>query len=285
MMLHSSINDANENVNVNVNVNVNANVNADVNVNDKNKINNSGSGSGSGSKPVTIILPQQYIPPVSPHHNSSSPSPLHSIHIQPALLTPAQTTKCLHLAREHAERTGCWSKGKDSDRHSSYATVDFPILGSDGECEPLERYLYEVLDFEARVLGVLADRYGLDTEDLSFMDLFCSSYRVDNHDINDDIINNNNSNSNNNNNNNNHGTTMDRLAPHRDGSLLSFTIPLSPSTTYLGGGTTFDALRDVDPALHPAYDGVLLPGGVVRVRNAGDAVLHSGKVLHGGGVG
>ena len=71
MMLHSSINDANVNDNVNVNVNENVNVNVNVNANDKNKINNSGSGSGSGSKPVTIILPQQYIPPLASKSSTS----------------------------------------------------------------------------------------------------------------------------------------------------------------------------------------------------------------------
>jgi hypothetical protein len=39
--------------------------------------------------------------------------------------------------------------------------------------------------------------------------------------------------------------TMDRLAFHRDGSLLSFTVLLSPPNEFEGGGTIFDALVDV----------------------------------------
>jgi hypothetical protein len=38
---------------------------------------------------------------------------------------------------------------------------------------------------------------------------------------------------------------MDRLAFHRDGSLLSFTVLLSPPNEFEGGGTIFDALVDV----------------------------------------
>lgn len=69
---------------------------------------------------------------------------------------------------------------------------------------------------------------------------------------------------------------MDRLAPHRDGTLLSFTIVLNSPDEYEGGGTAFPALSDVENT----DDGVLRDG-VLKVRSPGEAVLHCGKILHG----
>ena len=55
----------------------------------------------------------------------------------------------------------------------------------------------------------------------------------------------------------------DLLAPHRDGTLLSFSLLLSDEAAFEGGATAF-----------PAY-------GAVPVAT-GSALLHSGQMLHGG---
>lgn len=54
------------------------------------------------------------------------------------------------------------------------------------------------------------------------------------------------------------------LALHRDGSVLSFNVLLNSADDFTGGGTYFDALQRT-----------------VHVTQ-GNAVVHSGKVLHGG---
>ena len=137
----------------------------------------------------------------------------------------------------------------------------------------------ETIQFEQRIFSALSDAYGVDVEDMSFLDLFCASYEgkddgnnvkagataaiLDDEDSTRD--------------------TMDHLELHRDGSLLSFTILLSPTNEFEGGGTNFDALLDVAPPIsgHVGYS-ILRPLGVIQPPKAGFVVLHSGKLLHGG---
>jgi hypothetical protein len=71
---------------------------------------------------------------------------------------------------------------------------------------------------------------------------------------------------------------MDRLELHRDGTILSFSLLLNSPDDFTGGGTFYDALRDVEPS------GILHAGGVIRPDRPGDAVLHCGKILHGADV-
>ena len=201
---------------------------------------------------TTITVPKHCKADLSPIGNSY-PSPLHSIHVQP-LLTPEEASRCLELARVYAAETGCWER-KDSDRHAAYATCDFPI----DECDSLSAYL-EDIDYHERILGSMAEVYGLELEDLTYLDFFCANYEAkEGVDAN--------------------RNTMDRLEPHRDGSLLSYTVLLTPPSNFEGGGTIFDALRDVEPT--EEYRGVLHTNGVIRPNNAGDCCLHSGKLLHG----
>jgi hypothetical protein len=223
---------------------------------------------------TTIQIPQHYPHRTTPLHQSTYPSLLHNIHIYNNLLTPQQASHCLNLAKQHAEMTKCWTKGKDSERHSAYATVDFPVE----DCKSLDSYLKNELKLYDRIFEILSDLYQVDVNDLSFLDLFCAHYQAKKPISNATEMNINNDND------ENYYYTMDRLKPHRDGSLLSFTIVLSTPQSYQGGGTTFDALRDVNPSHHPQYNGTLRKGGVVRVTKQGDAVLHSGKVLHGADV-
>lgn len=137
----------------------------------------------------------------------------------------------------------------------------------------------ETIQFEQRIFSALSDAYGVDVEDMSFLDLFCASYEgkddgnveaestaailSDEEDSTRD--------------------TMDRLEFHRDGSLLSFTILLSPPNEFEGGGTNFDALLDVAPPVSGDVGYSILQSlGVIQPPKSGFVVLHSGKLLHGG---
>jgi len=210
-------------------------------------------------KTVEIVIPQHYSSSESPMYKSLYPSPLHSIYIFP-LMSTAQAEKCLHLSKQYAARTQCWSKGK-SDRHQSYATVDFAVE----DCEELEDYLYDI-GFQTKIFSFISAKYGISELDMFFLDFFCARYEVikpvDSDRYEDRSA-----------------FSMDRLPPHRDGSLISFTVALTPPSQYGGGGTFFDGLRDVQE--HPNHDHFLREGGIVRGKNAGDTVIHSGKALHG----
>jgi len=189
----------------------------------------------------------------------SYPSLLHHIHVLP-LLTNDETTHLLQLARKYATDNQSWNQ-QDATRHVSYPTVDFAIE----ESIDIENYLNEI-DFEERIFDKLSTAYDIDVEDMSFLDLFCASYEAK--DDTDNMINE-----------SEERTTMDRLDYHRDGSLLSFTILLSPPNEFEGGGTIFDVLGDVSIANE--YD-ILQSPGVIQPSHAGYATLHSGKLLHGG---
>lgn len=179
------------------------------------------------------------------------PSPLHSIHVK-SVLSDTETARCLQLATDHAKQTGRWDQ-PDADRHASYATCDFPV----DECTTLEEYLQEI-GFDDRIWEQLNILYGVQYEDMSYLDFFCANYKA--HTDSDDS----------------QQQTMDGLEAHRDGSLLSFSVTLTPPSEFQGGGTFFDALRDVP------CDPILQAGGVIRPLRAGDVVLHGGKLLHGG---
>ena len=171
------------------------------------------------------------------------------------------------MARAHANENQSWNQ-QDSTRHVSYPTVDFAIE----ESKDIYEY-FEKIEFENRIFGALSDSFGVDVEDLSFLDFFCASYEATSDTLDSD----------------DERSTMDRLEFHRDGSLLSFTILLSSPGEFEGGGTIFDALRDVtivDDG-HDSTDFPLLtikPVGAIQPHKAGYATLHSGKLLHGGHV-
>lgn len=189
-----------------------------------------------------ITIPKRYTDAKSPTHGNSYPSLLHTIHIAD-ILTPEQAAKCLRIAEEHAEISGCWSS-KDSERHVSYSTADFPIE----DCQPFEEYLEEI-DFQKSIFERIGKLYDLDPEDLEFLDLFCAHYegKEKNDGENDDFV-------------------MDSLPEHRDGTLISFTCVLSEANSYQAGGTVFDALKgnDLDD-----MRSVLSEDGVVKVNNCG----------------
>ena len=202
----------------------------------------------SSSTEATFVAPK-----FAPDEAGDYPSLLHSIHVK-SILSDTETKRCLQLATSYAAETARWEQ-PDSDRHATYATCDFPV----DECETLESYLQEI-GFDDRIFSELNQLYGVSHQDMSYLDFFCAHYHAKPNDEQTAVA-----------------TTMDRLEAHRDGSLLSFTIVLTPPTDFQGGGTFFDTLRDVECEDDP----VLQPGGVIRVLRAGDAVLHGGKLLHG----
>jgi hypothetical protein len=199
---------------------------------------------------TTIVIPR-YFPGEIPE--GSYPSPLHKIHVIP-VLSKEETAACLQIANAHAGRTGCWNK-PDRTRHAAYSTCDFPVE----DCDDLQTYL-EDIGFHERLFGHLEDFYGVCRKDMDYLDFFVANYIS-----------------------NTPGTftTMDRLEAHRDGSILSFTITLSDPSDFEGGGTFFDALKNVEVE---GYHCIVRENGVVRPNRAGDAVFHSGKLLHGADV-
>lgn len=217
-----------------------------------------------------VVTVPPFIPLAGPIHRNEDdgyPSPLHRIHVQP-LLTDEETSELLRLARAHAAENRSWDR-QDSSRHVSYPTVDFAVE----ESMDMSQYLGEDgIRFEERIFDALSEAYDVDTEDMSFLDLFCASYEAEataenneEHPRSEDGDRN----------------TMDRLDFHRDGSLLSFTVLLSPLGDFEGGGTIFDALGDVVD-VDQRNNSILQPSGVIQPPHAGYATLHSGKLLHGG---
>jgi hypothetical protein len=178
------------------------------------------------------------------------PSALHKIYVRP-LLSEEESKIAVDMAIEYATSTGRWEE-PDFDRHVSYATCDFPVEN----CENLENYLKDI-GFDGRLWKELSDLYDVDAADLSYLDLFVAHYQSKDEE---------------------NTSIMDRLEAHRDGTLLSFSLLLNSPEEFTGGGTFYDALRDVAPS------GILHGGGVIRPDQAGQAVLHCGKILHGADV-
>lgn len=202
-----------------------------------------------------IITVPPFLPTDSSVH-SDYPSPLHKIHVLP-IITQEETSQLLSLARAHANKHQSWDK-KDSSRHASYPTVDFAL----DESVEVSEYMDEI-QFEERMFSALGEAFDVDAEDLSFLDLFCASYEAKKGTFTGDEE--------------EGRSTMDCLNFHRDGSLLSFTILLSPPEEFEGGGTIFDALGYAESG-----EDNLQPPGVIQPPHAGYATLHSGKMLHGG---
>lgn len=195
--------------------------------------------------------------------NRGHPSPLHQIHIR-SLMSEDEAKNCCRLATDYATATGRWER-PDFERHQSYATCDFPVE----DCQPLLDYLDEI-DFDGRLFERMSELYSIDIKDLSYLDLFVAHFQAKDETMGTDGA-------------RGRGVptktnVIDRLELHRDGSILSFSLLLNPPHEFEGGGTFYDALRDVQPG------GIVHRGGVIRPERAGDAVLHCGKILHGADV-
>lgn len=224
-----------------------------------------GAGGGTGGSSTQRIRIPPYAPLNSHQEDGESnhyPSVLHDIYVHP-VLTDAETAELKQRARTHAATTGQWQQ-PDTERHSNYQTVDFPI-----DSAPSVQKFLQGIDFDGRIFRALHSFYGIPSEELEYLDLFCAQYRAkeEEKDHNDTST-------------IGRTITMDQLEEHRDGSLLSFTITLSAPQEFEGGGTFFEALRGQEH-LHAK---LLQPGGTVRPTRAGDGVFHSGKPLHGASV-
>ena len=201
----------------------------------------------------TIVVPRHCHDDASHDENMSQyPSLLHNIHIR-SVLTETEASTSLQLAKDHASTTGCWQQ-PDFDRHASYATCDFAV----DQCDTLSQYFDDV-NFSGRMLALLSELYQVPIQALDFLDLFCAHYKAKQGDDQLEV--------------------MDRLEPHRDGSLLSFVILLNLPDEFDGGGTYFDALQDDVKHSSPR-----LQNGVIRLERPGDATIHCGKLLHGADV-
>jgi hypothetical protein len=186
--------------------------------------------------------------------NKTHKNVLHQVRIK-SVLSAQECQRCLQLAKVYAAKTGRWDR-PDTDRHSTYATCDFAIEDS----RSLQDYLKDI-DFDSRIWQVLSETFHVDKEDMTFLDFFCANYRARTE---------------------SQPQVMDRLVAHRDGSLLSFTVTLTDPADFDGGGTFFEALKQVLP--DASHEGILRKGGVIRPTRSGDAVFHTGKALHGADV-
>jgi len=203
---------------------------------------------------ITIIqIPQHY------HKDSVGyPSPLHYIYVE-SLLSDDEVEECLKLAVSYGSNSGKWDQ-PDLERHTNYATCDFAVE----DAPVLEKYLFETINFKERLWNRLMERFDIPSDHLfGFIDLFCVNYVANDDD-----------------NSSSGTTTMDQLEAHRDGSIVSFSILLSPPNQFEGGGTFFEALRHcID--YNDDHEGILRSDGVIQPQRAGDVVMHSGKLLHG----
>jgi len=206
---------------------------------------------------VSFTIPKMYNGELD--EGVAYPSPLHTVHVR-SMLSDDEATTCLRLATEYANATGCWDQ-PDLERHSTYSTCDFPIEDN----EDLASYLHDIR-FDERLKDELSELFGIQQDFMSYLDFFCANYQARNEKNENEAI-----------------TTMDRLEPHRDGSLLSFTVLLNDPAEFEGGGTFFDGLRDVKGSTSEERS-ILYAKGVVRPKRAGDATFHSGKLLHGADV-
>ena len=124
---------------------------------------------------------------------------------------------------------GCW----ESDRHASFPTRDVPV---EAVAEDFEERHWATL-----VRPLMSCCYGVPESSLFLEDCFVARYDA--------------------------GGAAASLAPHRDSSLLSFNVQLSPRDAFTCEGTGFVDAADV--AERPPLD-------------AGDAIVHPGQLLHRG---
>ncbi|EOD31217.1 hypothetical protein EMIHUDRAFT_253598 [Emiliania huxleyi CCMP1516] len=179
-------------------------------------------------------------------------SSLWAVHIF-RLLEPHETRALVALALEHAAANG-WS----TRRHKHHPTTDIAV-----ERETAPALHSAVKPLVARVvLPTLALHYGFELCELQMRDLFVVRYQQG---------------------------AQDRLTPHRDGNLLSFSILLSDPSEFEGGGLRFHSLGpacDACGGLRAAAATCRRCDGVGRLAlpgcGCGDLTTHSGKLLHEG---
>lgn len=183
------------------------------------------------------------------------------------LLDGSRARRLIQLADEHGEAHG-WS----TRRHKAYPTIDIPV----DESPALRR---EIRPFVNRlVLPTLASHYGFTTNELSVSDLFLAKYQgkyqggaySDPAETTPSAV----------------DAKQDALAPHRDMSLLSFSILLSDESEFEGGGLRFASAGpecDACDGSQHARAVCARCGGTAHKpipARRGDLTMHCGKLLH-----
>ena len=165
-------------------------------------------------------------------------------------LAQSDCVNLIHLAEAHARAQGGWS----TNRHKHHPTTDIAV----SECTALQATLAPIIN--DIVLPTMATHYGFSSNALSMRDLFVVKYEAGH-------------------------STQDRLRPHRDGNLLSFSLLLSDPSSFDGGGLRF---HSVGPKCDfcggcvsncPRCDGA---GREAICVGQGDLTTHCGKLLHEG---
>lgn len=160
-------------------------------------------------------------PPLIPHTSQWLPdakgyqrSPLWGVHLF-RLLDEASCAHLIDLAERHGAQYG-WATG----RHKHFPTTDIAVTKENAP-EIYDALQPHVIDHV--VMPTLAAHFGhFESEELSIADMFLVKYEAKGP--------------------SDHGSMQDRLAFHRDGSLLSFSILLSDPNTFGGGGIRFHSL-------------------------------------------
>jgi hypothetical protein len=165
------------------------------------------------------------------------------VRVFPAVLSLQESAAVAAAASLAARQQGGWLVG----RHGAYPSRDLPA----GCLPPALRDALQA-QLTERLVAPLAASCGFATEHLAVRDLFVAVYSVGG---------------------------QAGLQLHRDGSLLSFNILLTPAEDFCGGGTQFPHLEG-DKLASAGLDR-WLRGTVVQL-GQGDAVAHSGGVLHAG---
>ncbi|CAO3636020.1 unnamed protein product [Cunninghamella blakesleeana] len=159
-------------------------------------------------------------------------------------------------------------------RHSAFPTIDIPI-----KTTPCLQYLIPIL-YERLIEPIIAPYYGFAPLQLGFRDVFLVLYDADHQGP----------------------FAQTGLAPHTDGSLISFNILINSPNDYEGGGTFF-YVESSESSLNPSSSNNTTTnsntttnnnntkgnnnmetkkGTLIKPSNTGDCVIHCGKTMHQG---
>lgn len=164
--------------------------------------------------------------------------------IQPAILS---LKECQHIVEDliPQQLKTSWT----NFRHSAFPTIDIPL-----KTTPCLQYLIPIL-YERLIEPIITPYYGFGPSQLGFRDVFLVLYDAENHGQ----------------------YAQTGLAPHTDGSLISFNILINSPDDYEGGGTFFYTESLVNNNNNNKKDGIL-----IKPSNTGDCVIHCGKTMHQG---
>ncbi|CAO3613186.1 unnamed protein product [Cunninghamella echinulata] len=153
--------------------------------------------------------------------------------------------ECQHIVNKLIpELTNEWT----TLRHKAFPTIDIPL-----NTTPCLQYLIPIL-YERLIEPIIAPYFGFGPSQLGFRDVFLVLYDAENK---------------------KNGQTG--LAPHKDGSLISFNILINSPTDYEGGGTFFYTESSSPTLTSTKKNGIL-----IKPSQQGDCVIHCGKILHQG---